>query len=350
VRKLLVAAGIVTLALAFLPQMAAGHGEHVSLAVEGTFSTTCGQPSTSHHAREDPVVFPGQTNVGHLHEFFGNNSTNAFSTYSSMVAATTDCNFKGDTAGYWVPALIAPDGTTYTAYNHWVYYRDFRSNPNYPDPEISPFPPNLRMITDRYYWRCKVNGVATDSASLNLDCDPGSYLTFEASFQRCWDGVHLDSADHRSHVSFPVWAPINGQEAYTCPAAFPVRLPGMSVFGLFVPDGLNSNGFKLSSDIQAGPGTVPGTTMHADFWNTWQQSELERITQVCLVDHGDIPESPNYTDANGNAYDPSCLQADSKFVSSTPTPTPTPAPTPPPPNPTPLERFCAKHPDHQRCG
>ena len=340
-------AALITLAVLFVPALASGHGEHISTAVEGTFSTTCGEPRTSHHARQDPVVFPGQTNVGHLHEFFGNDSTNASSTYASMIAATTDCYFDGDTAGYWVPALIAPNGSTYTAYNHWVYYRDFRWNP---DVEPVAFPAGLKMITDRYYWRCWENGVRVDSPTLGVDCDPGRYLAFEASFQRCWDGVHLDSPDHRSHVAYAVWAPINGAEAYSCPASHPVRLPGMSVFGLFVPDGLDSAGFRLSSDVQAGPGTVPGTTMHADFWNTWDQAELERVVRVCLVEHGDIPESPNYTDANGTQYDPSCLQADSKFVGSTPIPTPTPtiAPTPPPPNPGPT-RFCRRHPNHWKC-
>jgi hypothetical protein len=335
VRKLLVAVVIATLAL--VPTIALGHGEHISTAVQGTFSTTCGMPRTSHHAKDDPIVFPGQPGASHLHEFFGNNSVNAFSTYASMVAATSDCNFKPDTAGYWVPALIAPDGSTYTAFNHWVYYRDFRWNPDTVEPIA--FPADLRMITDRYYWRCKINGVRTDSPRLDLDCDPGSYLTFEASFQRCWDGVHLDSADHRSHVAHALWAPVNGQEGYACPASHPVRLPGMSVFGLFVPDGLNSNGFKLSSDIERG--TVPGTSMHADFWNTWQQSELERIVQTCLIDHGDIPESPDYTDANGNAYDPSCLQADSSFLSGGPSPSPVPDPAPTP--------FCLRHPGHRKC-
>jgi hypothetical protein len=44
--------------------------------------------------------------AAHLHEFFGNTSTNASSTYATMIAKATPCSVLGDTAGYWVPALF----------------------------------------------------------------------------------------------------------------------------------------------------------------------------------------------------------------------------------------------------
>ena len=36
----------------------------------------------SHFAPDDPIVFPGQRGAAHMHEFFGNTSTNASSTYA----------------------------------------------------------------------------------------------------------------------------------------------------------------------------------------------------------------------------------------------------------------------------
>lgn len=355
-RKPMLIALLTLVSLLMVPH-AGAHGEHISGDVAGTFSTTCGAPSASHHAKDDPIVYPGQPGASHDHEFFGNNSTNAFSTYSSMTAATTDCNFKGDTAGYWVPTLLRPDGTRLTAYNHWVYIRDYDCTTygaycNWGQ-EMVPFPPGLKIITGgtgtpigQAHWRCKVNGVGVDSKRL-LNCDAGSYLTFEVQFPECWDGVNLDSPDHRSHLTYNK-VTVNGVKF--CPASHPVRLPGLSVFGLWIPDGLDALrlGYRLSSDT----GTQQGESLHADFWNTWNQSELERVTTTCLINHQDIPESPNTT-INGVQYDPSCLQADSKFVTTTtttsPTPTPSPAPAPSPsPSPT-VSAFCLRHPDHWKC-
>src|SRR6185369_4163416 len=63
----------------------------------------------SHSLPDDPIVFPGQPGVSHLHDFLGNTSTDAFSTYGSMTlsSATTTCPpTTGDTSGYWIMALF----------------------------------------------------------------------------------------------------------------------------------------------------------------------------------------------------------------------------------------------------
>src|SRR5204863_3050651 len=53
---------------------------------------------------DDPIVFPGQPGASHMHDFFCNKATDAFSTYAQMIAAPTSCP-SGDTAGYWAPGL-----------------------------------------------------------------------------------------------------------------------------------------------------------------------------------------------------------------------------------------------------
>lgn len=47
-------------------------------------------------------------------------------------------------------------------------------------------------------------------------------IRFELMFPSCWDGVNLDSDDHKSHVAYPNLV-IDG----TCPDDYPVRLPGL---------------------------------------------------------------------------------------------------------------------------
>jgi hypothetical protein len=132
----------------------------------GAFHVNC---FFSHRAPDDAIVFPGQPGRSHLHDFFANESTNAYSTPQSLRAASTNCVRPGDKSAYWVPTLYANEGRTpVKALKADVYYtagfRDFQS--------IQPFPAGLQMIagdaaaTDRQTgrnidWRCD-NGDTLD--------------------------------------------------------------------------------------------------------------------------------------------------------------------------------------------
>jgi hypothetical protein len=113
---------------------------------------------------------PGGTSA-HMHDFFGNRSTDASSTYNTMTATsvTTTCSRPEDTAGYWIPTVSWKDqkGTqTLTANRAVFYYRagskDFRT--------VQPFAKNLRIIADkdvngaRVRWYCGGGGSNDDKA------------------------------------------------------------------------------------------------------------------------------------------------------------------------------------------
>src|SRR5438552_4669667 len=72
--------------------------------------TDVGWTSVCNYSRslmDDPIVYPGQPGVSHLHDFYGNTTTDAYSTIASLLAAgTTSCVNPGETAAYWVPALM----------------------------------------------------------------------------------------------------------------------------------------------------------------------------------------------------------------------------------------------------
>lgn len=55
---------------------------------------------------------------------------------------------------------------------------------------------------------------------IDANCPDG--IRAELMFPSCWDGVNLDSDDHKSHVAYPDLV-INGD----CPDTHPVRLPGL---------------------------------------------------------------------------------------------------------------------------
>jgi hypothetical protein len=75
-----------------------------------SFVVDCGY---SHRAADDPIVFPNVPRASHDHSFFGNRSTNAFSTADTLENGRTLCGRGADRSAYWVPTLYA-DGIAVT--------------------------------------------------------------------------------------------------------------------------------------------------------------------------------------------------------------------------------------------
>jgi hypothetical protein len=227
---------------------------------EGTFIIKC---TFSHRAQVDPIVSPG-IQSDHEHTFTGNDTTGADSTYSTMVGATTTCADRDDTAGYWFPTLRRPDGTPVTPIFSFAYYKNLPVRYG----TTQAFPPDFRLIAgglanpSHTFWDCFNTGGKFSTPPV---CSGwGNYLVTRVQFPSCWDGVNLDSQDHRSHMAYGT--------SSSCPAAFPVKLPRI-------------NFFVRWCENCGGPGYVfsDGTTvMHADFWNTWRQSALEALVVRCL--------------------------------------------------------------------
>jgi Domain of unknown function (DUF1996) len=240
-------------------------------AASGVFSLLC---DFSHELMDDPIMFPGQPGASHLHQFSGNVTTNAGSTYEAMLGQPTSCPYSKDTAAYWVPALVSPSGAPLAPVRMSAYYRNKPSNGQL----VVAFPPDLRLIAGyptvatgtkgRLGWNCKDSHPYLASPP---DCRGIRTKGVKAHvvFPNCWNGS-VDSDDHRSHVVYP-----SGSE---CPTSHPLKLPKLSLHVTWpVKD---ARGYWLSSD--SSPDTAAGTTLHADLWNTWDQTELERLTEVCL--------------------------------------------------------------------
>jgi hypothetical protein len=230
----------------------------------GSFSSLC---RYSHRLAEDPIVAPGKPGGSHSHDFFGNVSTNAFSTYSSMLAAGTTCRRSEDTAGYWIPTLFA-NGRAVQPMGISAYYQSLAKNPG----SIRPFPADLRVIAGNSsagppsasatYWDCGQRGPMAPSSTAR-SCPGGRELRLHILFPNCWNGTTVDSPDHRSHMAYA--------KAGECPESHPVSVPRLRLNVVYPIQGGSS--LTLSSGSTA--------TAHADFFNTWKQSELERLVRVC---------------------------------------------------------------------
>ena len=95
----------------------------------------------SHRGPDDPIVKFNQPGASHSHDFFGNVTTAANSTFDSLRAGGTTCSRAKDTAAYWVPTLMV-DGQAVTPIGINAYYRTGRRDPK----SIQPFPSGLKIV------------------------------------------------------------------------------------------------------------------------------------------------------------------------------------------------------------
>ena len=222
----------------------------------------------SHAAPDDPIVHPGAPGRSHLHDFFGNAATDADSTAPDLLGGETTCQNQLDTAAYWAPALLQ-DGQPVTPTGAVAYYRP---GPGVEGAAVQAYPTGLAMVAGDptgleqpvhvAAWHC---GASPHLVAAPPSCPRTAPLGVRIAFPDCWDGRHLDSDDHRSHVARSV-----GGE---CPDDHPVAVPQL-VFEVHYPVTGDPSGLELAS---GGTGGV-----HADFLNAWDQPTLEREVRVCL--------------------------------------------------------------------
>lgn len=245
-------------------------------------------------AADDPIVYPGQPGAAHMHVFVGNSTVNAFSTQDSLEAGGTQCRLPQDTATYWMPALYTPNGTAtltddpmINPYHMRAYYRAGSLNP------VSHYPRGLKMIAGDMHatspqdkrvagWQCRTISPDTQSVpkqSTIPTCPAGDVLEASVVFPNCWDGVNLDSADHKSHMSYS-W---DSGSIDDCDSAHPVLLPQVTIAYRYPADTTNSSSYLSAHNS--------GLTLHADFWNAWHQPTLDALVDRCInagVHCGDV--------------------------------------------------------------
>jgi Domain of unknown function (DUF1996) len=237
----------------------------------------------SHSAPDDPIVFPALAGRSHLHDFFGNVSVDANSTTASLARSAASTCLKGmgeaDRAAYWTPALLH-NGRPVTGSADELRIDAYYAVLDKPLP-VRPMPLGLRMIagdaqartaqpTDVVHYNCLYyprGGQATRSSAAIPSCPPGTYLSAKIVFPSCWDGVNLDSADHKSHMAYP--------NRGACPVSHPVGLPSLGIrLRWKAARGVPSSQLALSSGGQQ--------SMHADFWNVWSPSVMRWLVDNCL--------------------------------------------------------------------
>ena len=230
----------------------------------GNFVVDCG---FAHRLGDDPIVSPGVPGAAHDHSFFGNETTDAFSTASTLVGGPTLCHRRQDRSAYWVPTMLV-NGRPVLPLGAAIYYR----RGTYAEAQV---PPNgLRMIAgdpratspqnaEHVFWNCEAQGLATPDVPV-CPLDPRYSLRLHVDFPECWDGVNLDSADHVSHLAYAT--------AGECPASHPVPIPSLRLVVRFPVTGVQRLALS-SGSINSG---------HADVFFAWRGKQLKRLIRRCL--------------------------------------------------------------------
>lgn len=232
----------------------------------GQFVVGC---TYSHSGAHDPIVHPGREGRSHRHDFYGSVATDSASTAETLLGTETTCDKGADSAAYWQPTLYDGDRAVAPVEAH-AYYR---AAPGIDPTTVQTMPTGLAMIAgdqaavepqpgEATGWTCGTSTVLSDEIP---DCAPRAPLHLVLTFPDCWDGRHVDSVDHRSHVDHSAGG--------ACPGSHPVPIPQLTMSITFPVSG-GGHQLRLAS----------GSTYsaHGDFLNAWDPDGLQREVAACI--------------------------------------------------------------------
>ena len=211
----------------------------------GGFNFDC---EVSHFNSDDPIVFPGDVDAAHAHMFWGNTSTDAFSTIDSLLAnenSTCEGRRDGNVAAYWTPVLFDENGDAVEPTDIDVRYRGRRN--------VNAIPVGLEMLTTSDVLGAEDNDFEIDGDDEEVE--------FEVNYPNCLevdaDGEPvLSSDDNISHLAF--------SDGGDCPDSHPYRIPQLQVDLEFELD--IETEWRLASDHE---GMEQGSSLHADYMAAW---------------------------------------------------------------------------------
>jgi len=265
-------------------------------AIEPSFEVPCYPSGTAAQQMhmDDPIVFPGQPGKSHMHTFFGAKGTDAYTTLSSLLASgDSQCgkNYDAvDQSAYWVPTLYrdgVPEVRSDGSVELRVYYKRAGGASGVPIDQA--FPRGLRMIAGNamatsnpdpahIWFKCAMtndpgrqSGYYTNSFP---DCDADQSVVLTLTFPDCWDGKHLDSADHKSHMAY------SGGTNAACPSSHPVKLPQIIFEAWYYGVNGPPSDFQLKSPDPADRDNA--FTFHGDVISAWDTKAAASLVNYCL--------------------------------------------------------------------
>lgn len=207
-----------------------------------------------------------------------------------------------DKSNYWVPAVywINRNGT-YSLLPHItkVYY-SMRDG----DKKYAAFPPGMRMIsgiaTHRDPGNIRTQGIELNMNPYMTEDNPynnmyipngtwhpnppkNGYIHLNIRFPNCgWANQSLDSPDHFSHMTWPLFGGKWGPGSSVCPESHPIQYPQIFLENfVFITQRMKSEWNKNGPNFILANGDVTGLTFHADFVNGWNTTVLQNALDTC---------------------------------------------------------------------
>jgi hypothetical protein len=256
----------------------------------GIFTDRC---RFSHEAADDPILMPGMAGQSMQHDFFGNTTTSASSTASTLAGKPTTCSTSADASAYWTPVLYQ-NGQPLQPASALIYWRQSKALAS----TVQPMPAGISLIAGDeaatqpqsakvIRWTCSGDTSTGNLTSTPHDCSGARMLRLVITFPSCWDGHTLNGAGQANAV-YPA--------AGRCPASHPVAIPQI-VFHVNYPTS-SAAGLTLSMSPMRQGST---DTAHADFINGWNQALMARDTSACIAGRvrcgpvtgaGAVPQGP----------------------------------------------------------
>jgi hypothetical protein len=115
-------------------------------------------------------------------------------------------------------------------------------------------------------WGC---GVYTGRQNHIPACN--GTLDLMLQFPTCWDGVNLDSPDHKSHVVY--------SDGGSCPSTHPKKIPNIT-YNIHYPVPNGTSHLRLASDNYVGG--AGGYSAHGDYMFAWNGETLTKWFNNCI--------------------------------------------------------------------
>jgi lysophospholipase L1-like esterase len=280
----------------------------------GAFRFICGAGQLLY---DDPIVYPGEPGRSHLHQFYGNLLANGNSTYTSLrLTGDSTCSSSGlqdgngvaaNRSAYWMPAMMVGAKVWQPDYVSIYYKQRPNTDPIVSNPAHSQYrgkaiqlPNGLRFIfgydmltgttpTGALWYNCSGAGAVSAKYSTittaMANCPVGAQMGAVIQAPECWDGVNIDSSNHRNHVSYSSY----GTWGYLkCPTTHPYVIPTFTLGAWYtvtqaVKDAFNANNasVRLVSDDMH-PSEPKGKTFHADFFMAWDPTVHDMWWNNCI--------------------------------------------------------------------
>ena len=280
----------------------------------GAFRLGC---TYTHMNFDDPIRYPGQKGASKLMTYFGNTLTDYSSTASSIMnTGKTSCQggaVFNRTAYFGSTMIDTRTGTPLAPSGITTYYKTGTNAT-----AVVPLPSGLRMIAGddpvlsvsnigkTAHWHCARPGLdilaSGEHDTIPADCLAGD-MYVNIVFPVCWDGVNLDSPDHKAHMAYPFWGGSQGGSVNGCPATHPVLLPSITenIHYTVKNDG-DTKYWRLSTD--AYPTTTAGGLSISGAWfGGWNVAVMKQLTKTCFNGMRDCHS--NFVPALGNLIDAS---------------------------------------------